>query len=236
MDHGRVMDPSTSATDPLIRADGPVRHESVRIGPGALPGDLARPADAFALVLFVHGSGSSRLSPRNRAVAAALQTRGLATLLFDLLDEREAADRRLVFDIPLLTARVAQALAWVATRPDLAALPRGLFGASTGSAAALCAAADPASRVAAVVSRGGRPDLAWDALPGVTAPTLLLVGGADTEVLALNHAAAARLAGPHRLEVVPGASHLFEEPGALEAVADAAADWFVRQLAAKGTR
>jgi putative phosphoribosyl transferase len=209
----------------------PVRHEAVRIGPAALPGDLARPQDACGLVLFVHGSGSSRLSPRNRAVAASLQARGLATLLFDLLDEHEAADRRRVFDIPLLTTRVAAALAWVGTRPDLAALPRGLFGASTGSAAALCAAADPASCIAAVVSRGGRPDLAWDALPAVVAPTLLLVGGADTEVLALNRAAAARLGGPQRLEVVPGASHLFEEPGALEAVADAAADWFVRRFA-----
>lgn len=210
---------------------GPVRHEPVWVGPAALPGELALPAAAGGLVLFVHGSGSSRLSPRNRAVAAALQARGLATLLFDLLDELEATDRRRVFDIPLLSARVAAALAWVEARPELAALPRGLFGASTGSAAALCAAADPASRIAAVVSRGGRPDLAWEALPAVVAPTLLLVGGADTEVLALNRAAAARLGGPYRLVVVPGATHLFEEPGALEAVAEAAADWFVRRFA-----
>jgi len=212
------------------------RHEAVRIGPLQLDGDLALPTGARALVLFVHGSGSSRFSPRNRAVAGALHRHGLATLLFDLLGEDEAQDRRRVFDIPLLTERVRAALDWVAGRADLAALPRGLFGASTGSAAALRAAADPAARVGAVVSRGGRPDLALEQLPQVTAPTLLIVGGDDTEVLALNRVALARLGGPHQLDVVPGATHLFEEPGTLEAVAAAAGDWFSRHLAGGASR
>jgi len=211
----------------------PVRHEAVRIGPLPLPGDLALPESARGLVLFVHGSGSSRLSPRNRAVAGTLQQHGLATLLFDLLSEDEAQDRRRVFDIPLLAERVGWALAWVAGRPDLARLPRGLFGASTGSAAALRAAADPARGIAAVVSRGGRPDLAMEQLPDVSAPTLLLVGGDDREVLALNRLALERLGGPARLDVVPGATHLFEEPGTLEAVARAAAQWFVAHLPAE---
>jgi len=207
-----------------------VHHQPVHIGP--LAGDLALPAGPpQGLVLFVHGSGSSRLSPRNRAVAGVLNRHGLATLLFDLLEEDEALDRRRVFDIPLLATRVGAALDWVDGQPALRRLPLGLFGASTGSAAALQAAAERPGRVAAVVSRGGRPDLAAPVLPAVTAPTLLLVGGDDREVLALNRQAAAALGGAHRLDVVPGATHLFEEPGALEAVAEAAARWFVSHLA-----
>lgn len=210
-----------------------MRQQAVRIGGGAA--DLDLPPRARALVLFVHGSGSSRRSPRNRAVARHLQARGLATLLFDLLDEAEAADRDRVFDIPLLQRRVEAAIDWTSGRADLAALPLGLFGASTGAAAALCAAAALPARVAAVVSRGGRPDLAPDCLPRVQAPTLLIVGGLDHGVLALNRAALARMRGAHRLEVVPGASHLFEESGTLETVAELAADWFSRHLLIEST-
>jgi putative phosphoribosyl transferase len=202
----------------------------VRIGPCGLGGELAVPEGARGLVLFVHGSGSSRLSPRNRAVAASLHAGPLATLLFDLLDESEAADRRKVFDIPLLATRVRQALDWADACPALDGLDIGLFGASTGSAAALCAAAEHRGRIHAIVSRGGRPDLAAHCLPRVDTPTLLIVGGADTEVLALNRAALGLLGGPARLEVVPGATHLFEEPGALAEVARLAAQWFLAHL------
>jgi pimeloyl-ACP methyl ester carboxylesterase len=182
------------------------------------------------LVIFAHGSGSSRLSPRNQFVAGQLQARGLATLLFDLLTDEEARDRRNVFDIPLLALRLGAALEWQLTRPDIARLPAGLFGASTGAAAALVAAAHFAERVGAVVSRGGRPDLAGTALPRVRAPTLLIVGGADVEVLELNREAAAQMTCEHALRVVPGATHLFEEPGTLEAVAALAADWLALHL------
>jgi putative phosphoribosyl transferase len=203
---------------------------------GAVRGDLTVPDAATGLVVFAHGSGSSRLSARNRQVAAALQVRGLATLLVDLLTEdEEIADlrsRHLRFDIELLGRRVLGALAWVDADERVAALPVGCFGASTGAAAALVAAARRPERVEAVVSRGGRPDLAGDALAGVRAPTLLIVGGADTEVLELNREAAARLHAEHRLEVVPGATHLFEEPGALEEVARLAGAWFTSRLAA----
>jgi dienelactone hydrolase len=198
-----------------------------RIGTRLLEGELALPRDARGLVLFAHGSGSSRLSPRNTHVAEALQRRGFATLLFDLLTEAEAADRRRVFDIPLLAGRLGEALDWA--RGEATRLPLGLFGASTGAAAALVAAASAAD-VAAVVSRGGRPDLAGDALERVRAPVLLIVGGADHAVLDLNRAALAQLPGPKRLEIVPGATHLFEEPGALEAVIDHAGDWFEAHL------
>jgi dienelactone hydrolase len=204
---------------------------AVRVGPRALPGDLLVPASAVGLVLFAHGSGSSRLSSRNRRVAARLQQEGLATLLFDLLDEAEAANRRRVFDIPLLGERLVQAIDWADTQPALAALRHGLFGASTGAAAALVAAAARPARVGAVVSRGGRPDLADAMLPQVQAPTLLIVGGADLEVLALNRDALRRLRCPKRLDVVPGATHLFEEPGTLDTVADLAAGWFLTHLA-----
>ncbi|MFT2015341.1 dienelactone hydrolase family protein [Streptomyces sp. 796.1] len=196
-----------------------------------LTGDLALPAGARGVVVFAHGSGSSRRSPRNRAVAAVLGRADLATVLIDLLSaDEERADRaggELRFDIPLLARRVAAVVDRMGDRPETAALPVGLFGASTGAAAALTAAAERPDQVAAVVSRGGRPDLAGAALGGVRAPVLLVVGGADRHVLRLNEAAAQQLTGVCRLHVVPGAGHLFEEPGALEEVADAARDWFL---------
>jgi dienelactone hydrolase len=177
-------------------------------------------------VIFAHGSGSSRRSPRNRQVADVLHARGIGTLLFDLLSEAEAEDRHLVFDIPLLSSRLGQAAAWVAAQPEARGRSLGYFGASTGGGAALAAAAAGLAPVAAVVSRGGRPDLAGPALDRVRAPTLLIVGGDDEPVLSLNRAALAQMGPGHRLAVVPGATHLFEEPGALEAVARLAADWF----------
>jgi dienelactone hydrolase len=214
----------------------PARAESVVIGPLALPGELALPADATGLVVFAHGSGSSRLSPRNTYVARQLHAQGLGTLLFDLLTEGEAAQRANVFDIALLSARVGAALAWLADRAELAALRIGLFGASTGAAAALVAAAEHPQRVAAVVSRGGRPDLAGDYLPRVQAATLLIVGGHDHAVLQLNRDALAALRCEKQLEIVPGATHLFEEPGALESVAALAAHWCARHLAQPNAR
>lgn len=198
-------------------------------------GDLARPGSAAGIVLFAHGSGSSRHSSRNRSVAAALQRHGFATLLFDLLtpseERRDEATGEIRFDITFLAARVRTVLAWIGEQDDLAALPIGLFGASTGAAAALVAAAENAS-VRAVVSRGGRPDLAGRSLERVVAPTLLLVGSLDTVVLGLNRDAFDRLAAPDKeLVVVHGAGHLFEEPGTLEQVAQHAAAWFERWLA-----
>ncbi|MFD5450195.1 dienelactone hydrolase family protein [Streptomyces sp. NPDC003470] len=195
-----------------------------------LNGDLVVPTGARGVVLFAHGSGSSRLSPRNRAVAAGLRAAGFGTLLLDLLtrdEEREdMATARHRFDIGLLARRLADAVDWLAGRPDTAGLPVGLFGASTGAAAALIAAAERPASVRAVVSRGGRPDLAGDAVPLVAAPVLLVVGGDDETVLALNREAARRLAPVHDIHVVPGATHLFPEPGALEEVTEAAAAWF----------
>jgi len=204
---------------------------NVTVGPHALPGLLTLPEGANGLVVFAHGSGSSRLSPRNQQVARAVEAAGMGTLLFDLLHEDEARDRRRVFDIPLLAERVVEAIAWRDAEPKLQARPLGLFGASTGAAAALVAAARQRERVAAVVSRGGRPDLAAWALDGVRAPTLLIVGGADPDVLALNREAFGRLTCPKALEVVPGATHLFEERGTLEAMTDKAVAWFTRHLA-----
>jgi len=215
---------------PRPLAAAPSRSQQVRIGPCALPGDLDMPAGSRALVVFAHGSGSSRLSSRNRWVAEVLQQHELSTLLFDLLDDDEAADRHKVFDIGLLSERVQQAIDWVAGQAALAGAHIGLFGASTGAAAALCAAAARPGSVAAVVSRGGRPDLAGASLAQVLAPTLLIVGGADREVLALNRQALRELRCEKRLEVVPGATHLFEEPGTLDSVAQLAADWFERHL------
>jgi putative phosphoribosyl transferase len=209
-------------------------HEQVRLGPLALPGDLHIPPDARALVLFAHGSGSSRFSHRNLAVAEVLREHHLGTLLFDLLTDTEAADRRKVFDVELLSERVEEALDWAAIHAPLGDLPVGLFGASTGAAAALLAAADQPGRVGAVVSRGGRPDLATHWLPLVAAPTLFIVGGADGEVLDLNRQALRRLGCNKRLEVVPGATHLFEEPGALDSVAQLAASWFETHLGRGG--
>ncbi|MFC8426676.1 dienelactone hydrolase family protein [Streptomyces sp. NPDC057236] len=206
--------------------------ESVTVpsGAAALPGDLVIPAGARGVVLFAHGSGSSRLSPRNRAVATALQGAGFGTLLLDLLtpeEEREDdATGRHRFDIGLLARRLAHTVDWLEQRPDGVDLPVGLFGASTGAAAALVAATERPRRVSAVVSRGGRPDLAGDALGLVACPVLLVVGGDDETVLGLNREAAGRLSSVHRLHVVPGATHLFPEPGALEQVAELAAGWF----------
>jgi pimeloyl-ACP methyl ester carboxylesterase len=205
-------------------------REDVQIGPQRLAGTMEAPPQARALVIFAHGSGSSRASPRNRRVATRLHERGLATLLFDLLTEAEASDRRNVFDVALLARRLGGAIIWARAQPESATLPYGLFGASTGAAAALLAAVEHAADVRAIVSRGGRPDLAADALPRVTAPTLLIVGGDDTQVLALNRWAFERLACVKRLAVVPRATHLFEEPGALENVATLAADWFAEHL------
>lgn len=210
-----------------IRATVPVE-----IPPLGLAGDLHLPDRAKGLILFAHGSGSSRFSPRNQQVAQALNAAGFATLLLDLLTEDEADDRANVFDIDLLAERLTQAIDWARAAPALAALPIGLFGASTGAAAALTAAAARPQGVAAVVSRGGRPDLAAAALPEVTVPTLLIVGGRDEPVIAWNQQAQRRLGAPSRLEIVPGATHLFEEPGTLEAVVDLALAWFSEHLVA----
>ena len=214
----------------------PSQAELVRIQAGAviLEGDLQVPEPATGLVLFAHGSGSSRHSPRNRFVAHELQTAGLATLLLDLLTpEEEAVDRHtghLRFDIELLAERLVAATHWAAVDAATQSLAIGYFGASTGAAAALVAAAVEPEKVRAVVSRGGRPDLAGEALPLVRAPMLLIVGGRDLSVLELNRAAMARMRTDTRLEIVPGATHLFEEPGALEVVARLARDWFLRHL------
>jgi len=204
---------------------------SFDIGEVRLGGDLTMPASASGLVIFAHGSGSSRKSPRNRAVARALNDAGLATLLFDLLSEREASQRELVFDIPLLAERLEAVTRWVTSQPRLQGLAIGYFGASTGAAAALRAAGEIGESLAAVVSRGGRPDLAGDEhLARVVSPTLLIVGGLDEQVLELNRHAAAQLRCPHDLLVVDGAGHLFEEPGTLERVAELATGWFRRYL------
>jgi pimeloyl-ACP methyl ester carboxylesterase len=205
----------------------------VAVGPLRLPGNLHVPAGASALVVFAHGSGSSRLSPRNRAVAEALNGHGMATLLFDLLTPDEEQDRVNVFDIPLLAERLVDAVCWIERQTELARLPLGLFGASTGAAAALVAAAHLGTRVGAVVSRGGRPDLANAALDMVAAPTLLIVGGLDDVVIELNEKALARLKAEKALQIVPDASHLFPEPGALDAVIALAAQWFKTHLAAR---
>jgi putative phosphoribosyl transferase len=203
---------------------------AIAIPPFGLEGDLEIPRGATGLVMFAHGSGSSRLSPRNRQVANALHESGLATLLFDLLRPEESKDRRLVFDIGLLANRLLSATDWLRKRKDCQALAVGYFGASTGAAAALVAAAQPDSMVAAVVSRGGRPDLAMAALPKVRAPTLLIVGEEDREVLALNWQALEALRCEKSLLTVPGATHLFEEPGALELVTEHARRWFLDHL------
>jgi putative phosphoribosyl transferase len=213
-----------------------LREEPVEIpvGPEALQGDLVVPAGAAGVILFAHGSGSSRQSPRNRYVARVLQRAGLATLLIDLLTlEEEAVDRQTAehrFDIDLLAERLRQAADWLVTDPSSKNLRIGLFGASTGAAAALVAASRRPEVVGAIVSRGGRPDLAGSALPRVQAPTLLIVGGEDSGVITLNRQALASLRSTKQLAIVPGATHLFEEPGALERVADLANQWFLRYL------
>lgn len=209
--------------------------EAVRIpvGDEVLDGDLVVPVDARGVVVFAHGSGSSRHSPRNRQVAGVLQDAGIATLLMDLLtveeEQRDARTGELRFDIGLLAERLIAATDWLGDRTDTAGLSLGYFGASTGAGCALVAAAQRPA-VAAVVSRGGRPDLAGEALPRVQAPTLLIVGGADVPVIGMNRDAMARMTAETRLEIVEGAGHLFGEPGALEQVADLAARWFTRYL------
>jgi putative phosphoribosyl transferase len=209
-----------------------VRELLLEIGGATLAGDLTLTTTSpSGLVIFAHGSGSSRLSPRNRAVATTLNEAGFATLLFDLLTEREAGRRELVFDIPLLARRLELVTRWALEEPATCELPVGYFGASTGAAAAVRAAAAAGDAVRAVVSRGGRPDLAADRLPYVAAPTLLVVGSHDPEVLELNRRAAEELRCPHRLMVVKGAGHLFEEPGTLETVARLAGNWFNAYLA-----
>ncbi len=211
----------------------PAQPEEVAISADAarLGGTLTPPTGARAIVIFAHGSGSSRFSPRNRLVAGALHAAGLGTLLFDLLTEHESGDRANVFNIPLLARRLGAAVRWARDRPDTRDLALGLFGASTGAAAALVAAAGDAA-IRAVVSRGGRPDLAADALARVKAPTLLIVGGEDGDVIDLNRAAFDTLRCEKDLVIVPGAGHLFEEPGCLEHVAHHARAWFTRHLAA----
>ncbi|MDP9389464.1 MAG: dienelactone hydrolase family protein [Actinomycetota bacterium] len=206
----------------------------------ALAGDLAVPDEPLGVVVFAHGSGSSRHSPRNRMVAGHLQRRGLATVLVDLLTEDEERvdlrTRHLRFDVGLLARRVHDVAEWVGAASEVCDLPLAYFGASTGAAAALIAAADHPDGVAAIVSRGGRPDLAGERLAGVRAPTLLIVGGRDEVVLDLNRSAQAQLVAPSRLEVVPGATHLFEEPGALDAVAERAGDWINHHIATSSDR
>jgi len=207
----------------------------VPVGNALLEGDLGVPEEARGVILFAHGSGSSRHSPRNRFVAGALRDVGLATLLIDLLTPDEGAlDMRtaqLRFDIGLLAERLVGATDWLAADPDTRDMKVGYFGASTGAGAALVAASERPDRVGAVVSRGGRPDLAGSALLHVRAPTLLIVGGRDTPVIEMNREALQQLRAAKRLEIVPGATHLFEEPGALEAVADLAGQWFREHLA-----
>ncbi|WP_018237645.1 dienelactone hydrolase family protein [Ensifer sp. BR816] len=198
----------------------------VEISPHGLPGCLRLPPRPRGVIIFAHGSGSSRKSPRNVYVAEALRGQGYASLLFDLLSDREAESRANVFDIQLLAKRLVGACKWARMAHETRGMPIGLFGASTGAAAALEAAVELGDQVSAVVSRGGRPDLAGAVLEAVTSPTLLIVGGRDPDVLGLNRAALAMLDGPKKLHTIPGATHLFSEPGALDAVISAAADWF----------
>jgi pimeloyl-ACP methyl ester carboxylesterase len=219
-----------------MRATATETSVAIAVDELALEGTLTIPLGATGVVLFAHGSGSSRHSPRNRFVAGELQAVGLATLLMDLLSaDEEQIDARtgeLRFDIRLLGRRVIAAVDWLSAHDATSELLIGCFGASTGAAAALVAAAERTERVRAVVSRGGRPDLAGDALPRVQAPTLLIVGGRDELVLELNQQARARMNAETELEIVPGASHLFEEPGKIETVAKLARDWFLRYVSA----
>lgn len=218
----------------MAPADSAAIAVRIPIGEAFLEGDLVVPPASRGVVLFAHGSGSSRRSPRNRRVAEELQDAGIATLLMDLLTEPEeradAATGHLRFDIELLAERLDRATAWLDEQPQTAALQIGYFGASTGAAAALVAATKNPDTVSAVVSRGGRPDLATEALAKVAAPTLLIVGGNDTAVIGMNEDAMSQMPGSVRLEIVPGASHLFEEPGALEEVSRLARDWFLAHL------
>jgi putative phosphoribosyl transferase len=211
------------------------RTVAIPAGQVQLPGILAWPAQASGMVLFAHGSGSGRLSPRNAAVAQQLRSAGIGTLLFDLLTEAEAEDRRNVFDIELLGRRLVTATEWLSRQPEARGLHLGYFGASTGAAAALKAAVVSPIEIGAVVSRGGRPDLAGAALPQVRSPTLLLVGSRDTAVLGLNQMARAQMNCLSELVVIPNAGHLFEEPGTLEEAGRLAAGWFVQHLRERQT-
>lgn len=212
---------------------GQTHHVVIECQGHRLAGELVSPSEPIGIVLFAHGSGSSRLSPRNQLVSQTLQQVGIATLLFDLLEESEAVDRRNVFDVELLASRLRRAAEWIGQQPEFEKLPLGFFGASTGAAAALIAAAESPGQVAAIVSRGGRPDLAEGWLSQVTAPTLLIVGGEDDQVIEMNRFALSRLHCHARLEIVPRATHLFEEPGTLEEVARLAAAWFRTFLSKK---
>jgi dienelactone hydrolase len=227
-------------TRTVMRKTSTTEAVEIPVGAVTLKGDLRVPPAAKGIVIFAHGSGSSRFSRRNCYVAEFLGERGFATLLLDLLtSEEEAIDERTAeyrFDIARLGLRVSAAADWVATRPDIRTLAIGCFGASTGAAAALIAAADRPAIIAAVVSRGGRPDLAGDALERVSAPTLLVVGGSDEAVIELNRQAMRRMHGTVEIEIVPGATHLFEEPGTLDQVADLAAGWFARYLRREAPR
>jgi putative phosphoribosyl transferase len=228
--HSRKVETAEPAAG--VTGDPPLRDAEVEVtaGPARLAGHLTVPEHALGLVVFAHGSGSSRHSPRNQYVARILQEAGLGTLLFDLLTTEEEVWRANVFDIELLAGRLNAVTDWVHAQPECRGLPIGYFGASTGAAAALWAAAEAGPRIAAVVSRGGRPDLAGERLADVRSPTLLIVGGHDEVVIELNEAAQARLTCHNRLAVVPRATHLFEEPGALETAAGLARDWFVAHL------
>ncbi|MGP0064942.1 MAG: dienelactone hydrolase family protein [Isosphaeraceae bacterium] len=216
--------------------DSRERLVEIPAGMRRIEGILGLPREPRAVIAFAHGSGSGRFSPRNQFVAGVLQEAGMATLLIDLLEEEEVQDRRNVFDIELLADRLHSVAHWLGRDPDTSGLPLGYFGASTGAAAALTAAARAPEAVGAVVSRGGRPDLAWNDLPAVAAPTLLIVGGDDEQVLELNRQALALLGCTKQLIVVPGATHLFEEPGTLEEVARLATLWFSRHLGSDPTR
>lgn len=212
-------------------ARGPqVREVTIPAGPVQLGGTLSIPTISQAVIAFAHGSGSGRFSSRNQFVAQTLQQAGMATLLFDLLTEDEAQNRSLVFDIPLLALRLRAATNWLRNDATVGSLPLGYFGASTGAGAALLAAAEEGKQISAVVSRGGRPDLANGALPLVSAPTLLIVGGLDAPVIRLNESAYSLMRAPREMVIVPGATHLFEEPGTLEEVARVATLWFERFL------
>jgi dienelactone hydrolase len=239
------MNPSTmnvAASDRRMPIGGGHREQEVRIPAGGLmlEGTLAVPREAGGMVLFVHGSGSSRQSPRNRLVARILNDAGMATLLFDLLSREEesfdAATAHLRFDIDLLARRLAAATEWIRSHAAVCGLRIGYFGSSTGGGAALVAAAEHPEIIGAVVSRGGRPDLAGSSLESVEAPTLLIVGGADDVVIELNRKAMSRMHCIVKLDLVPGATHLFAEPGALESVAALARDWFARHLAGTAQR
>jgi len=227
---------STFSPDGKSKNQPVVVSREVWIPPLGLAGTLNRPDGARGLVIFAHGSGSSRLSSRNIRVAEALNRRGIATLLFDLLLPQEEEDRQNVFDISLLAQRLKQVVRWVIEESDVNSIPIGLFGASTGAAAALVAASGLGDRIGAVVSRGGRPDLAGDILPLVKIPTLLIVGGADYGVIELDQQALERLGGEKSIQIVPGATHLFEEAGALDAVIELAAGWFESHLIAGNLR